>query len=136
VRLISKKRTAALARVAKLQTQLHKLKQARAATLERERVGSSDELGAIFEALTSGQLAYGAQAKLGARHALAVEKRIAALVTERDDSVNQARGHGMRAKLAERVAEAAGRKHRDLQERKELADLVERAIARRETGPT
>ena len=130
-----KKRTDALARLAKLQAQLHRLKQARVAALERERVGLSDELGAVFEALTSGQLAYGAQAKLGSRHALAVEKTIAALVSERDDALGQARAHGMRARLAEQAAEAAERRRRDQQERKDLADLVERAIGRTAASP-
>jgi hypothetical protein len=129
-----KKRAEALARLAKLQTRLHELKQARVAALERERAGLSDELGAVFEALTSGQLAYGAQAKFGARHVLAVEKRIAALASEQDDEIRQARVHGMRAKLAEQAAEAAERRHRDLQERKDLADLIERAVARRDAS--
>src|SRR5579871_4285537 len=38
---------------------MHELKRARAAALERERAGLSDELGAVFEALASGDLAYG-----------------------------------------------------------------------------
>ncbi len=131
-----KKRIEALARIAKLQGRLHDLKQARVAALEQERAGLSEELGAVFEALSSGELAYGAQAKLSARHARVVETRIAALARARDETRDQARAHGMRAKLAGQAADAAERKRRDMEERKALADLVERSIGRRDASST
>jgi hypothetical protein len=42
----------------------------------------------------------------------------------------KAKAHGVTARLAEQAAETAARRHRDDEERKELADLIERAIAR------
>ena len=131
-----KKRIEALARIAKLQMRLHDLKQARAAALEQERARLSGEIGAVFEALSSGELAYGAQAKLSARHARLMETRIAALAQARDETRDEARAHGLRAKLAGQAADAAERKRRDFEERKALAELVERGLGRRDASQT
>ena len=48
----------------------------------------------------------------------------------------KAKAHGVTARLAEQAAETAARRHRDDKERKELADLIERAIARRLASST
>ena len=48
----------------------------------------------------------------------------------------KAKAHGVTAKLAEQAAGTAERRYREDKARKELADLIERAIARRIASPT
>ena len=117
-------------RVAKLQARLHALKSAHLAALERERTGLADELGAVFEALASGDLAYGAQARLSVRHVRTIEARISTLAGVRDETLRQARTHGLRAKLAAQAADVAEKRLRDADERKALIEIAERALAR------
>ncbi len=126
-----KKRIESLARLAKLQARLHALKHARIVALERERTGLADELAAVFEALASGALAYGAQAKLSSQHPRFIEARMTVLEDAREETARQARAHALRARLAEQAAEAVGRRLRDANERKTLAEIAERAVARR-----
>src|SRR5664279_1612613 len=99
-----RKRADRLKRIAALQAKLHDLKRARIVAIEHERGALSDEIGAVFEALANGALAYGAQARFGARHALKLEQRIEALADEREETRGRARAYGLRAKLAEQAA--------------------------------
>ena len=90
----------------------------------------------MFEALATGALAYGAQARFGARHALKLEQRIEALGHEQEEARGKARTLAMRAKLAEQAAGTALARYRDQRERKELVDLIDRALARRRASST
>jgi hypothetical protein len=131
-----KKRLDALTRIGKLQGQMHDLGRWRLSAIERQQAELSDDLRAIFEALETGELAYGAQAKLGARHIRALQKRLDSLARESEHARRAAQAHGIRAKLAEQAAETAAARYRDHKERKELAELVERAIVRRNASST
>ncbi len=62
-----KKRVDSLTRIGRLASQMHDLGTWRLSAIEQEQASLSDDLRAVFEALESGDLAYGAQAKLGAR---------------------------------------------------------------------
>ena len=129
-----KKRVDLLARIEKLASQMHELGRWRLSAIEQEQASLSDDLRAIFLALESGDLAYGAQAKLGVRRIRALQKRLDTLERESERLSHTARQHGIRAKLAGQAAEAADKVYRDREARKELADIAERALIRRDAS--
>jgi hypothetical protein len=131
-----KKRIDALTRLGKLQARMHDLGRWRLSAIAREQAGLIEDLRAVFEALESGELAYGVQAKLGARRVHGLQKKLDTLARESDAVREKAKAHGISAKLAEQAAETASRRYRDEKERKELADLIERAIVQRSASPT
>jgi hypothetical protein len=131
-----KKRIDALTRLGKLQARMHDLGRWRLWAIEREQAFLGEDLQAVFEALQTGDLAYGAQAKLGARRIRSLQRRLDSLARESTDVREKAKAHGVTARLAEQAAETAARRYRDDKERKELADLIERAIARRLASST
>ena len=90
----------------------------------------------MFETLAADAIAYGAQATLVARRIRALQARLDALAREQDDARRNALAQGTRAKLAELAIETAALGYRRLNERKELAELIERAIARRSASST
>ena len=126
-----KKRHEALSRMSRLQARMRDLGRSRLSDIERQHADLSDDLEALFASLESGDLAYGAQAGLGARRARALQKRIDSLRDESELVRRRAETHGLRAKLAEDAAQAAAKAYREHKERKELADLIECALARR-----
>jgi hypothetical protein len=125
-----KKRLDALTRIGRLQAQMHDLGRWRLTSLERQQAGLSDDLRAIFEALESGELTDGALAKLAARHIGGLQRRLDSLAREKEAVRRSVQAHGMRTKLAEQAIETAALRYRRHKERKELAELIERAIAR------
>ena len=124
-----KKRLDALTRLGKLQARMHDLGRWRLTAIEQEQASLVDNLRAVFEALESGDLAYGAHAKLSGRRIRALQRRLDSLARESTDVREKARAHGVSARLAEQAAETAARRYRDDKERKELADLIERSNA-------
>src|SRR5208282_3495875 len=131
-----KKRLDSLTRIGKLLERMHDLGRWRLFSLERQQAGLSDDLRAIFEVLESGDLAYGAQAGLAARHVGALQRRLDSLASEQETARRSVVAHGMRAKLAERAIETAALRYRRHKERNELAELIEQAIARRNASST
>jgi hypothetical protein len=129
-----KKHVDSLERIEKLASQMHDLGQWRLSAIEQEQASLSEDLRAIFVALESGDLAYGAQAKLSVRRIRALQKRLDTLGRESERLSHASKQHGMRAKLAGQAAEAAGKVYRDREARKELADIAERALARRDAS--
>ncbi len=126
-----KKRADSLQRVAALASRMHALGRWRVTALERDQESLGDDLRAALEALGRDDLACGAQAKLGARRIRALQRRLDALEHESDRAARAARTQGIRAKLADKAAQTADRAHREREARKELAELVERALPRR-----
>ena len=131
-----KKRLDSLTRIGKLQDKLHNLGRWRLNSLERQQEGLSDDLKAIFEALGSSELAYGAQAGLAARHIGELQRRLDSLDREQKSMRGSVQAHGTRAKLAEQAIATAALLYRRHNERKELAELIERAIARSNASST
>jgi hypothetical protein len=130
-----KRRLDALARFSRLQAKMRDLGRWRLSAIEQEQASLVEDLRAVFEALESGDLAYGAQAKLGARRIGALQRRLDSLERVSECARRKAQAHGIRAKLAEQAAETAAEAYRDRKERKELLELVERAIALRNASP-
>ena len=113
---------------------MHELGRWRVSAIEQEQASLSDDLRAVFEAMEGGDFAYGAQAKLSARHLRALQKRLDALAHESDRARSAARAHGVRAKLAEQAADKAAEAYRERQARKELAELIEQALTLRDAS--
>jgi hypothetical protein len=131
-----KKRLDALTRIGKLQARMHDLGRWRLSSLERKQAGLSDDLRTVFETLESGELAYGAQAVLVARYIRALQRKLDALAREQEAARRGVLEHATRAKLAERAIEIAALRYRRHKERRELAELIERAIASRSASST
>jgi predicted nucleic acid-binding Zn-ribbon protein len=125
-----KKRLDALTRIGRFQALMHDLGRWRLHSLERQQAGLTNDLRAALQTLESEEHAYGAQAGLAARHIRALQRRIDQLGRDQETARHSALAHGTRAKLAEQAAKTAALRYQRLKERKELAELIERAIAR------
>ena len=130
-----KKRVDSLNRIGRLQSRLHELGRSRLSAIERQQASLGADLKSMFEALESADLAYGAPAKLSVRRIRTLQRRLDALSQEKTRAHEVAKAHALRAKLAEKAAETAAKAYRDERERKELAELIERALARRNASP-
>lgn len=122
-----KRRLDALTRIGRLQALMHDVGRARLHSLERRQAGLSDDLKAVFETL---ETAYGGQAGLVARRIRALQQRLDRLAREQESARRSALTQGTRAKLAELAIDAAALSYRRLNERKELIEIIERALAR------
>ena len=130
-----KKRIDALTRIKETQARLHELGRSRLTAIERQQASLDADLKASFETLESAELAYGEQAKLTARRIRSLQRRLDALSHEKTQAREAATTHGIRAKLALKAVETAAKAYRDQWERKELAELIERALARSAVSP-
>jgi hypothetical protein len=131
-----KRRLDALTRIGRFQALMHDVGRSRLHSLERQQAGLNDDLKAVFEALEVDEIAYGAQAGLVARRIRALQLRLDQLAREQESARRSVLMQGTRAKLAELAIEAAALGYRRLNERKELAEIIEQAIARRGASPT
>jgi hypothetical protein len=129
-----KKRVDALNRIVKLQARMHDLGRSRLTALEWRQASLASDLKIVFEMLESGDIAYGPQAKLPVRRIRSLQIRLDALASESNVARESAKAHGVRAKLAEKAAATAAKAYRDDKERNELAELIERALTRRDTS--
>lgn len=125
-----KKRLDTLTRIGRLQALMHDHSRWRLHSLERQQAGLNDDLKAVFEILNADRIADGVHAALTARHVRALQVRLDQLARDQDSARGIVLTHGARAKLAELAIEAAALEHRRLSERKALAEIIERAIAR------
>jgi hypothetical protein len=131
-----KKRLDALTRIGRFQALMHDLGRSRLHSLERQQAGLNDDLKAVFETLESEGLAYGPQAGLAARHIRALQRKLDQLLRDQEAARLSALAQGRRAKLAAITLETAVLDHRRHIERRELAELIERTIARRGASST
>ena len=125
-----KRRLDALTRIGRLQALMHDVGRWRLHSLERQQAGLNDDLKAVFEILEADEIADGVHAGLVARRIRALQLRLDQLAGEQETARRSALTQGTRAKLAELAIEAAALGYRRLNERKELAEIVERALAR------
>jgi hypothetical protein len=125
-----KRRLEALARIGKLQKQLHKLASWRLAQLGARRDQLAEDERAMLQALGDGVSAYGGPAEAGLRRIWGVEAEIADADADYAAQSRQAFAQGARAKLAERVHDGLDARYRDQKQRKELAELIERSLGK------
>jgi hypothetical protein len=125
-----KRRLDALTRIGRIQALMHDLGRWRLHAAERQQAGLNNDLKAVFEALETDKIAYGAQGGLVARRIRALQLRLDQLAREQESARRSVLTHGTRAKLAELAIEAAALGYRRSNERKELAEIIERALGR------
>ena len=125
-----KNRLDALTRIGRFQALMHDVGRWRLHSIERQQAGLNDDLKAVFEALEADEVATGAQAGLVACRIRALQLRLDQLAREQESAHRSVLTQGTRAKLAELAIEAAALGYRRLNERKELAEIIERALAR------
>ncbi len=109
---------------------MHDVGRSRLNTLDRKQAELNENLKAVFEALEADGLAYGAQAGLVGRHIRVLQLKLDQLARERESARRSVLTQGARAKLAELAIEAAALGYRRSNERKELAEIIERALGR------
>ena len=129
-----KKRVDSLARIGRLAAQMHELGRWRLSAIAQEEAHVGEDLSAVYEALESGDIACGPLAGLGVGRIRALQRRLDSLKRETERASVIARSYGLRAKLAERAAEAAGKVWREKEARKALAELIERTLPARDTS--
>ena len=120
----------ALSRIGRLQALMHDLGRSRLHSLERERAGLTEDLKAVFETLESGRARLWPAGGAGRAALRALQRKLDQLVHEHDAARLSALAQGTRAKLAEHAARSGGPRPSRQKERKELVELIERAIAR------
>ncbi|HEY3622095.1 MAG TPA: hypothetical protein VGL12_06800 [Roseiarcus sp.] len=125
-----RRRLDALTRIGRFQALMHDVGRWRLHSLERQEAVLNDNLQAVFETLEAGEIAYSVQAGLVARHIRALQLRLDQLAREQESARRRVLTQGTRAKLAELAIESAALGHRRLNERKELAEIIEHALAR------
>jgi hypothetical protein len=125
-----KRRLDALTRIGRLQALMHDLGRWRLHAVERQQAGLNDDLRAVFDILGADEIANGVDAGLVNRRIRALQVRLDQLAREQESAHRTVLTQGMRAKLAELAIEAAALGYRRLNERKELAEIIERALGR------
>jgi hypothetical protein len=123
-----KNRLEALEKIERLYKQMHDLAVWRLAALERERDELVEDHRAILAAMERDTFAFGPLATGAARRIRALEVKIAAANAECDAQAKKALEQGTRAKLADRALGEVEARHRDQQQRKDLAELIEASL--------
>jgi len=129
-----RRRLESLARIGGLHKQLHELAEWRLAEIGRRRDELARDERAMWSAIGAGLSAYGAPAEAALRRIRGLEAEIAAAEAEYAAQSQRAFKQGARAKLAERAHEDLEAKYRDQQQRKELAELIERTLGKPPTS--
>jgi hypothetical protein len=122
-----KSRLDALTRIGRFRALMHDVGRSRLHSLDRQLVELNDNLKAVFE---GDRIAYGAQAGLVARRIRTLQLGLDVLAREQESARRSVLEQGTRAKLAELAIESAALDYRRSNERKELIEIIERALAR------
>jgi hypothetical protein len=122
-----KSRLDALTRIGRFRALMHDVGRSRLHSLDRQLVELNDNLKAVFE---GDRIAYGAQAGLAARRIRTLQLGLDVLAREQESARRSVLEQGTRAKLAELAIESAALDYRRSNERKELIEIIERALAR------
>jgi hypothetical protein len=125
-----KRRLEALTRIGRLQALMRDLGRWRLHSLERQQAGLNDDLKAVFEILDTDEIVNGVHPRLMTHRLRALQMRLVELASEQESASRSVLVLGARAKLAEQAIEAATLDYRRMNERKELAEIIERALAR------
>src|ERR1700761_9396172 len=123
-----KRRLDALTRIGRLQALMHDLGRWRLLAVENQQAGLNDDLRSLFDILGEDEIANGIDARLVSRRARALQVRIDQLAREQESARRHVLTQGTRAKLAELAIEAAALDDRRANERKELTEIIERAL--------
>jgi hypothetical protein len=122
------RRLDALKRIGRLQALLHDLGRWRLLAVESQQAGLNDDLRSLFDILGEDEVANGLDARFVSRRARALQVRIDQLAREQESARRNVLTQGTRAKLAELAIEAAALDYRRANERKELTEIIEKAL--------
>jgi len=125
-----KKRLDALTRIGRVQALMHDVGRSRLHSLDRQQAEVNEDLTAVFAALERDTIGFGAQAGLVARRIRTLQVKLDLVAREQDGARRAVLTQGTRAKLAELAIESAALDNRRWNERKELAEIIERTLAR------
>lgn len=128
-------RRKSLAKILALQDQLKDLSAWKLAALEQQRVELEEAQRATIEAIDRDAISAGILVGSASSRLRRIDRRIEAVKVERVAQAERARREAMRAKLAERMVESVEAQFRMRQERADLGDLIERAVARKAASP-
>jgi HD superfamily phosphodiesterase len=125
-----KRRLDALTRIGRVQALMHDVGRSRLHSLDRQQAEVNEDLTAVFAALEGDTIGYGAQAGLVARRIRTLQVKLDLVAREQDGARRAVLTQGTRAKLAELAIESAALDNRRSNERKELAEIIERTLSR------
>ncbi|SRR5579883_101749 len=123
-----KKRLESLEKISQLQAKLHDLTRWRLAAIGQQRESLEEAERAMIEALNSETIGHGAAAAAAARRLRAIGRQIAVAKADYDAQSQRVLDQAARAKLAQRFVETVGASYRAEKERKDLGDLIDRAV--------
>ena len=127
-----KRRLERLARIERLAQRLSEMAQWRLAEVAREREALTVAHTEMIAALGEGWMAFGPLAIAGTRRIRAIEGELRRTEAEERNLMRQALVEARRAKLAQRVVADADAEAQGAVERRDLENLIERAVG---TGP-
>jgi hypothetical protein len=125
-----KRRLDALKSIGRLQALMHDLGRWRLLAVESQQAALNDDLRSLFEILGEDKIANSIDARLVSRRARALQVRIDQLAREQESARRNVLTQGTRAKVAELAIEGAALDYRRANERKELTEIIERALGR------
>lgn len=118
-----------------LQDQLHKLSTWKLAALDRERVTLEETQVATIEAIDRAAVSNGILVAGATRRLRNIDNQIATNKAQHVTQSQHALEQGARAKLVERMVDHVEAQFRSKQERSELGDLIDRAVASKNASP-
>jgi hypothetical protein len=125
-----KQRRKALAKILVLQDQLHKLSTWKLAALDQQQASLIEAQKATIEAIDHDAMTHRVLVASATRHLRAIDRQIETVKIQHAMQTRVAREQGARAKLAERMVDRVDVTYRMQQERNDLSDLIERAVAK------
>jgi hypothetical protein len=123
-----KNRLKSLEKIQQLQAKLHDLSLWRLAEIGQRREALEEEQREMIEAIDREAMKNGALLAGATRRLRAVDKQIAGAKADYEAQSKHALDQGARAKTAQRLLASVDAKVRAQEERKSLADLIERTI--------
>ena len=123
-----KKRLDSLENIKQLQAKLHDLTVWRLAAIGQQRDALEKTQRDMIDAIDREAMAHGALLAGATRRLRAVDRQIATAKDNYEAQSQRVLDQGARAKLAERLVAGVAVKVRAQQERKDLADLIERTL--------
>lgn len=130
-----RQRRKSLAKILALQDQLKNLSAWKLAALDQQRAALEETQRATIEAVDRDAISNGILVNSATHRLRNIDRQIATLKAEHLAQTQRAQKQAMRARLAERLVENVEAKFRMQQERADLGDLIERAVAKKTASP-
>jgi hypothetical protein len=126
-----KKRLDSITRVLDAQRQLHRAAEWQLARLQRQEAELEEDQRSLIAALNDDNALQGLFIEATAKRMRAVARKIDATKEAKAQQAREVAAQASRVKRAERLAETVEREHRRDEERRDLAEVIEQALAHR-----